>query len=554
MDKREFYRQLMENYTVDTEKIKCNAKRRYQKQSTGMLRKWTAGIAACTAVAAAAAITVVSINSLPGRRGIDITDSSIEAAMERLHAADQRYLELSDKQEFMDIYVSFSKNLTRNEILMAISAIEDFSDINVTYLYTEKGKRYNNDEGLDQSLQFLGAKITAPTAVYNELKELRAISYLEPVEGCKYNDDNFMPIVTPVDALGTTVATDETIQVALPEVTPTSPETSDTVSTETADVTEDVSASSTAETTPSLFEHATMPVYNQKITLPLENISYGVFINEEKLVVINNDSIRLYWVMGDELKLETTFYAASAKVSWSNEDSSKLLITGCDDKGRNKLFIADGEKGYLSELNVSSLTNGDFELSSVIGSDSGDIMMIKSVSLDKTRIYYARRSGNTIDIVLVKEFDCPVSVVSCSGSTVYVLLTYTDDNGEGMHLTAINTSENLSEEIAVFSSSAKFTRNADLNLAAVTDGDNCFMLTPAGVLVPLESGSVTFGSADCSVFKCGSRYFMSGTDRIAEITEEEAKPYFEIQSGHSYGRYDITVFADGTAEILIANE
>lgn len=544
----------MENYTIDTEKVKCNAKRRYQKQSTGMLHKWTAGITACAAVAAVAAVTVVSLTGLPDRNGIDITDSSIEAAMERLHAADQRYLELSNTQEYMDIYVSFSKNLSRSEILMAFSAVEDFGDINIAYFYTEKGKRYTGEDITDQNLQFLGAKITAPTSIYNEIKELRAVSYLEPVEGCKYNDDNFLPINTPVEALGTTIATDATIQIALPEITTESSETENTTAYESDTASETQSESQTPETTQNIFEHVSIPIYNQKISVPLENISYGAFINEEKIVIINNESVRLYRVMGDDLKLETTFYAASARVSWSNDTNSKLLITGCDERGRNKLFCADGDMGYLYDLDVSSLTKGDFELSSVISNNAGDIMIIKSVSLDKSRIYYARRSGNTIEVVLAKEFEYPVSVISCSGDKVYTLLTYADDSGEKIHLTAINTGENLSEELAVFSTSAKYTRNPDLNLAVITDGGSSFMLTPAGVLVPLEGGNVTFAPADSSIFKCESKYYMSGTDKIAEITEEEAKAYFEKSNALIGGKYEVSVFADGSAEILIAAE
>lgn len=551
MDKREFYKQLMENYTIDTEKIKCNAKRRYQHKSTGILHKWTAGIAACTAVAAAAAITVVSVNNLQGG-GIDITDSSIEAAMERLHAADQRYLELSHKQEVMDIYVSFSKNLSRNEIFMALSAIEDYSDINVTYFYTEKGKRYDNNENTDNSLVFLGAKITAPTAMYNELKELRTISYLEPVEGCKYNDDNFLPINTPVEALVTTSPTDQTIQIVLPELTPTSSENVEITTSEAGTSTETESGTTATETTKNSFI-SSMPLYDQKITVPLENISYGTFINEEKLVIINNESVRLYCVRESELKLETTFYAANAKVSWSNEASSKLLITACDDRGRTKLFFADGEFGYLTELDVSSLIKGDFELSSVISNDSATVMMIKAVSLDKSRIFYAKRNRNTMEIILAKEFEYPVSVVSCSDSKVYALLTYADESGEKIHLTAIDTAENISDEIGSFSTSAKYVRNSDLSLAVIIDGDSSFMLTPTGVLIPLESGNVTFSTTNDRMFMCDSKYYLCGDEQITAITEEEAKQYFEKPNIHNFSKYELTVFSDGTAEILIAS-
>ncbi len=556
MDKREFYKQLMENYTIDTEKVKCNAKRRYRNQSTGRLHKWTVGIAACTAVAAVAAITVVSINSLPNRSGVDITDSSIESAMERLRAADQRYLALSAEQETMDIYVSFSKDLSRNEILMAFSALEDFSDIKISYLYMEKGKRYENSENTDGSLQFRGAKITAPTHLYNDLKELKAIAYLEPVEGSEYNDDTFVPIVIPPEVMNNTVSTDQTFEIPLPENT-LPPETVDTSSgevtaePETEDsVTSEVPASETVETS----SGGTFPVENI-VLIPVSNVTYAEFINENQIVVTAEDSIRLCRLKeNDEVQLETTFYANNAKVNWSNSNNSKLFITACDDKGRNKMFFADGESGILSEIDVSALTAGGYEISSVICNESSTAMLIKTVSLDKSRIYYASRNGNAMQVVLSKEFGCPVSVLCCSERSIYALVT--DPTDSSMSIMEVSVADGNSVQIAHFGGNVKYVRNASLDMANITvvgeNGVESYMLTNNGVLIPLEGHDPIFSSSDGMAFKLGPKYYVVIGDTAIELSEEDAEPYFNDDTAdNKASKHTTKIDREGAAFVLI---
>ncbi len=555
MDKREFYKQLMENYTIDTEKVKCNAKRRYRNQGTGRLHKWTAGIAACTAVAAVATITVISISNLPNHGGVDITDSSIESAMERLRAADQRYLALAAEQETMDIYVSFSKNLSRNEILMAFSALEDFSDIKISYLYMETGKRYESSESIDGSLQFRGAKITAPTYLYNDLKELKTIALLEPVEGCEYNDDTFVPINVPPDAVNSTASTDQTIQIPMPEGT-LPPETTDISITEgtTAPETEGTGTGEISVPETSITPAETDLPDKDAILIPVPNVTYAEFINKNQIVVAASDSIRLCRLTENkEIQLETTFYANSAKVSWSNFNNSKLFITACDGKDRNKLFFADGESGTLSEIDVSALTAGGYEISSVICNNSSTAMVIKTVSIDKSCIYYASRNGSAMQVVLSREFGCPVSVLCCSEDSIYTLVTNPEDSS--MSIMEVPVEDGEPVQIAHFGSNVKYSRNISLDYAIITvtneTGEENYILTGSGDLLPFEGQNAAFSPIDGNAFKTDSKYYVIIDGNLVEIDEDEAMLYFKNSTvGNKANENSILIIDGGTAYVL----
>lgn len=95
MDKKEFYRQLMESYTVDAERVKRNAKRKSRnvKSKALVIRRWTVAAAACSVVTAAA-VAAVSLGSsgvphIDSSEGYNITDGGLENARARLSAAEQ---------------------------------------------------------------------------------------------------------------------------------------------------------------------------------------------------------------------------------------------------------------------------------------------------------------------------------------------------------------------------------------------------------------------------------------------------------------------------------
>lgn len=537
MNKKEFYRELMQTYTVDTEKVKCAAKRRALKKTSSPLKIITC-TAACTAAAAVA--VVFAVNMLPGP-GVDIVDSGLDSAIERVYAAQQRFEELSAKNEVMDMYVSFEKEHTLNEILMSFSAIDNNNDIKLSLLYTTDGKYYKYSDKTSSELKFRGAKITAPAKLFEELNRLKIVSLAEPVEGSEYTDKSFVPYISkeqPVTDITFTTTPEGTVtEIIITDNTGST--SSDTPQTsETTDITQ-------TETEPTDPENPTT------VMIPVADIKTAQFISNDKLIVTTSDSIRLYKLAEGELQLETTFYADDAKIGCTDTQNSLLYITACDTKGRNRLFCADGASGTLTETDISAITQGDSEITSVMC--SGNRLIIKTVSTEKANIYYADRSGGDINIALIKEYTNPVSVISGSAGTIYTAVI--DSANAVTKLYAVSTADGTETELASYpSEGVHFIRNNTSDTAAIVienEGETAvFLLTPNGILTEI-SDSPTFSETDSAVFKAGEKYYRIENDQPVELEESEALPYF-TEPDYPYA-YRVSIFEDGTAEIIGLN-
>lgn len=533
MDKKEFYRELMITYTVDTEKIKCGAKRRALKKNNSNILKWISCTAACTA--AAAAVVILSMNVFP-KPGVNITDTGLDTAIERVYAAEQRYKELAETYDVMDMFVSFEEEHTLNEILMAFSSVDNNGEIKPSLLYTSEGKYYKYSDKISEDIKFRAAKITAPARLFEELNYLKIVSLAEPVEGSNYTDKSFVPYIKK-DPYEAVVTYGETIQISIPEITTSVITTvSDTQPTETTVLSE--SGTTAGET-------------DQTIKIPVADIKTAQFISNEKLVVITSDSIRLYKLAEGELLLETTFYAEGAKVSYSNAAGSTLFITACDANGRNRLYYAEGETGVLCEIDISSITSGNAEIALVSCSSDGKTVIFKTVSPEKACIYYAQRNDSSISIDFAKEYTSPVSVISYKDGIIYTAVT--DSANAVIKICAVNSADGSEKELATYSEAVQFTENVSMDTAALTvvqdDITKHIILTPEGTLLEIE-GSPTFSVIDGSVLKIEDKYFRLAQSALTELNEAEGAEYF-TEAEYPY-IYKVDISQDGTAEIIMS--
>lgn len=558
MDKKEFYRQLMESYTVDTERVKRGAKRKSRnvKSKALMIRNWTTAAAACGAVTAAA-IAVVSLSSVPdlsnSSGGYDISeDGGMEAAMARFAAAEQQYevYSLNYDEEFFDLYVSFRKPIKRNEITMAFSVIEDYNDIKISLFYTAEGSYYLNTSELDDTMLFLGAKISAPASILSEIKMLKEMALVEYASD-ELTDGNFKPFNSvPAELTTTPELTNETVQISVPDTTTVPPVTSDT--TETTDAVdtsspEETSVSDTevvdpfnpAETTDVAIsdtpaETSAPQVEYETLAVPLTGVKTVSFINENCFVVTTADSIRLLSCAGGEIKIETTYYASGAKISYTSYDGSKMFIIARDGDNNTRLYYADGDSSLLCEVDVNAITSGGAELSSVSCSSDGKTILMKTVSLDKTVIYYGERIDGTIPLAN-KEYSNPTSVLAYSDGVVYTAVTDSKENI--VKIFGINIADGSETEIASYSGSFKYTRSPAVNMAFITvTGENgeTNVILNKGNLIPVDANQVAFSGIKNDTVMIGDKYFTVSGGELAEASAEEAGQYFEAIERNGY--------------------
>lgn len=544
MNKNEFYRNLMLTYTVDTEKVKRIAKRRVVKRSSRVLRI-IPGAAACAAVTAAA-ITIVSLGSVPDG-GVDIY--SDETAIARVAAAEQYYVNVPvDSGLMMDMYVSFEHGMSYNEILLAFSKIDDDGEINIKLLYTEKGKHYESGESVAADLVFLGAKIAAPASMCRDIRLLNAVSLVElPESGI--TDDSFVPfgssgIVTTPEPAGSSFEIPNPSYTTVSENTTTPEEPDETTSsdeTEEPNITDDTS-DTTSEEIPA------------NIDIPVAGVTSVNMISNHRVVVTTGDSIRLYRLQEGALALETTYYAASAKVSWKSYDGSSMYITACDNGARTRLYWANGKTGSLTELDVSAITSDGAEITSVVGT-AGGVTLFKTVTSDKSRIYAVRPVENALSINLVIEYDGPVTSLALIGNRLY--FAYTDTKNATVGVAVKDITDGSVNEIASYSGTLRTVRSQPFTAAALIftspEGEEtCVLLTPDGTLAETELSSITFSRINGRILTDGEAYYYLDSDG-PKAMESNAEAESAFAPAPTPGNYTCVIQEDGSAYLMAVN-
>ncbi len=141
MNKNDFYKQLMSEYSFDAEKIRNNAKNgRYAKQKISPL---TIGITAAVAVCTVACGTL-AMTTLGNRNGVDLVgeNSSLSALSysERIQNAIKQQNEARDSEEIIDIMVTFTAPLAPRQAENIIASYTNGS-VPVKTVYLADGSR-----------------------------------------------------------------------------------------------------------------------------------------------------------------------------------------------------------------------------------------------------------------------------------------------------------------------------------------------------------------------------------------------------------------------------
>ena len=146
MNKHDFYKQLMSEYSFDAEKIRSNAKKgRYAKQKISpMAIGITTAVAACTV-----AFGTLAMTALNDRSGVDLVgdNQSLSAlsSSERIKNAIEQQNQVRDSAELMDVMVTFAVPLSPQQAEAVIAAHTDGS-VPVKTVYLADGSRVSGSE------------------------------------------------------------------------------------------------------------------------------------------------------------------------------------------------------------------------------------------------------------------------------------------------------------------------------------------------------------------------------------------------------------------------
>lgn len=327
MNKKEFYKQLMSEYTFDANKIRENAKR--GKSARQKLQPIYIGMSAAAAVCVVTVGTIAAVNlSKPG--GVSLTDSGLTqlSAGDRLSKALEEIEKERGSSESKDFLVTFSSPLTPAQAQSVLTAYTDGS-IPVKQLYFADGTRISGSDnvgrvftGGDNNL-ITGAAVYCSGSVAAELQSDTAVFLVETMEQTDFDNaapvnieeistidvtipdtpvvsepDNTVPTLPVIPAASTNESTAESYPTEELDGTaelPSSTEEMDGTSEpelETEQVTDEGQPVTDEITDSNVTEPDNTPVDNPTYTATAESDSSGVTTNEQPTVSVEEETVQ----------------------------------------------------------------------------------------------------------------------------------------------------------------------------------------------------------------------------------------------------------------------
>ncbi|MCL2087021.1 MAG: hypothetical protein FWH05_05445 [Oscillospiraceae bacterium] len=513
MDKRDFYKQLMSEYTFDKEKIRRNAKRDVGKAFRALNSKWLP-----LASAAAVFVAVFGGYMLMGQ------NTTIERLIERPSIASispgQRILETEVKllgaQELSSslMYLSFESPLSLTEIEFALGLLSDTGEIEVLMLY---------DKGLIEKTmtfeaqRFTGAKISAPISMLSGIRELNVVVFVDLAGSI--NDDNFTPLtehevrnaeitlppiqpiqsVQPVQTVQTTPAETTARAVDIP------PETT-RIDNEPGMISDDE--------LPELTDDAqTSPIEITILPLQIDGAHTVEFINDDHFLVLTGNAAEIYRIVTEpqrDFELIADYTIINPRVSNINYDRRVFMLTGEDvNSVRNQLYVVTGETLAFTAIDMN--LNGAW-LTYAYPYPDGSVLS-KAKAYDHEAFYFSRLVSGQYETQLLCDFPIQAPLLSVNGSRFIYALS--DDGGSSLF--EFETATKKWTELN-FTTTGKttFVRSADLTNFAVLAPDGTWIYDAlTGNFIQAQAAStLRFSRADVRYFSLDEQNYLISAGTI----------------------------------------
>lgn len=547
IDKNEFYKELFEKYTFDSEKVKCNAKRLGKRRQVTPLYK-AAGVAGVAAVAIVAGCVLFS--SLKADVPVElIPGTSPEAAIARMRAAEDNFITNNyAASDMVEMFVSFTEPITVNSAYMTFSSVNDLGEIECLIFYCADGTViYRESSELSSDILVSGAKISAPAEYFTELKEKSAV-FLVELKTDDMNDDEFVPInkADAEAAENSTVATEPTLpsEIVLPSETTTvqtqEPVTSESVSETTPSESE---STTEAQTDTQTEETTTEEPLRNEVILPVD-ATEAYFINNTELLVLTPTSVELYH-FNDLESTSDKIYLNSPKISWINAECTSMFITGCDGTTRNRLIYVNGATAGFTD--ISSIA-GDGEITGVTYSEKENTVIFKVTGKQETRLILSNRNGENLENKVAVTSESPVAALAYAGGVLYYSVT--DVVADTVSLNKTDLASGETTAIATYSGKVKFTKSYSNDCVAITatnaEGTSetqIFYADTQEFVKVTANGAIRFSHLNSRIFSDDTASYCITAQGQVEISAEQAQAYSSYPSGS--GLYGCEITEDG---------
>lgn len=513
MNKRDFYKELMSEYSFDKEKIFINAKKgRFAGQRS--LPIYIGMTAAAAAVVVAVGTLSVTLNGKRGAEYVPNSGSTLAALTEkeRMDKALEEIRKNENSSEMHDVMITFSRTLSPSQAQNVITQFSDGS-VPVKLLYMSDGSTLSGESAVgavfsEGSGEITGAIINCPGYIVGKINSSPLVFMAEIIPDGE-DISAIAPLPTNTEKPGVTdpVVSDPNNNSGGFGTNPNPGGDIDNTS-EEPDGNSDVETSTPQPVTPAqklpdgveLLDGYEKPSY---ITDDI-GAQKAYFLSENVFYVKTENAVRLYKWNGETETLAAQQTIADAKVCWISENGLRLMITGVENGVRNKMYIVDANNCTISDMRAEDIVL-DGSIFEAAYNERSDILSLNVLDGETYYLYTANLSGYQAANAECIASGYDISLLAANNGAVYYR-EYSD---------IVKYSNNEFTKLTTLDGAYSIAVNSAFTHAVLSSGNGSFIFDPASEkLIPVQSSAVSFGVSAHSFSLDGNYYTVSGGEII----------------------------------------
>jgi hypothetical protein len=500
MNRKEFYKELMKEYTFDSAKVRRFAKRSSYKGNRVSVKRWW-HVPSTVAVAAASLVMGLFAFFYYGTMGTPVIGDGATP----IPAAPTADSIAISKQSFetKTLYLSFNDSMTFREMENTLYTISDTGNIVIEAVFVLD----ESDTVVpvfvfdairdDDTVQIVGAKVSAPGRLIDEIERQTEIDHVVLVTEETVNEEALIEFVLA-----------ETQAAVAPLHEP---------------IIEDDEIDDEPDG-----EVAPAAVVEAFVSLNLPNVIEAYFIGDYRFIAITAESVVLYEIAVGEnaVDLEITpvseFALRNHRTRFSTTRKS-ALISGCNDDGRRTvLLLTDGDTQTVEMLDISELTDSG-ELIFAFYDDINRSIVMRVRDCERNIIYVKNR--DTLAVQTVFNSTETVAILAKTPTAVY----YSATNGIVTTVYKYDTESGVSAAVEAleFEGTVSFERTSDLSAFVInTDGHSQVFTADSETLsnsVEVESGLIFYRNSK-EYLTNGTNFYLLSEDSLESFGGQAFSP------------------------------
>lgn len=547
MNKNDFYREIMSEYSFDADKIKQNAKKgKFARQKISPISiALTAAVAACTVAVGTLAVSI--INSHNGGIVLDTSSNTLSGltASERLKQALAAQDKEKENSETINVLVTFASYMTPQEAQDVIMSSVTESNVPVKAVFLSDDSRITDKaavealfNGSQQNIRAVA--ISCPASFMGVLQQRAEVALAEPVS----EEELATAVIVDKDAISEIVDTKEPVSPPVTDTEPANPdnepnETNSNVggdNTPSVDTNEPIENNDTTESyeatneasaeaaesiepetteTPAVTQPETqepeviiptetqpaednmpegvkLPVLADKLSFESDDINAenAYFINNSTLFVKAADYIALYSFDGRKLTQTAKAPAVDAKVGWVAENGGRMIVSSlCEDGRRTKLWYVDADNCYIRDLVAEDMVMDG----SIVGFGYNESSKLIAVNIKENGMYYicaakVTSAGELDYIGTPFESKSKITLMCSGGNTLYLSVT----SGSLTQVMSVDVVTEATNIVKTYDNNPKISKNLAFTQSIIAPSD----VAVIGFTEILEGATGQFAATD----------------------------------------------------------